>query len=496
VRRSGYLFVVGLAAMAAACAVPLGPGFFVERETLDVRFVAAPQPRLEIRARFELTNAGNAPLDGVEFALPGPGYTFTNARAETAGREIARKEFARDAMGSDFVRLRIRFDAPMPLNAKTTVTVAYDLTHADEGTGARIAAEAFFLPPGNWTPRPLRPAGLFAKGGQRPKKFELNVMAPAGFRVHAGGRPRGTRFARGASQVTHRFRIRDDDPEPYVLSGRFFESSYSAHSVKVLFWTPDPLAQEAVQNAGPPLTATARRLTEMYGPLGTHSTSLYLVFGPRRMAAVNGEPVIGEQSASLRAIYPDAVIHDPSNFGLNAVSHANSCSLGVDMASIWFLSVSTPDRETVGRYMADALALRAGALAGDNCFPAIFGAPTRRERAAKALNEFLNHVARQQEMEKDPRKAPDACSFHEIAKRSRRAQLFVHALEEELSAEAVNRALRRMLQGLRGTTWGENDLRAALEAESGRDLGAFFRAWLHSEDIPADFRTKYSTPQN
>jgi heme oxygenase len=146
--------------------------------------------------------------------------------------------------------------------------------------------------------------------------------------------------------------------------------------------------------------------------------------------------------------------------------------------------------------MADALALRAGALAGDNCFPAIFGAPTRRERAAKALNEFLNHVARQQEMEKDPRKAPDACSFHEIAKRSRRAQLFVHALEEELSAEAVNRALRRMLQGLRGTTWGENDLRAALEAESGRDLGAFFRAWLHSEDIPADFRTKYSTPQN
>jgi hypothetical protein len=74
---------------------------------------------------------------------------------------------------------------------------------------------------------------------------------------------------------------------------------------------------------------------------------------------------------------------------------------------------------------------------------------------------------------------------------SEKALLVLLALEDEVGTAALRRAIRGMVQGLRGSEYGWTDLRAAVEAESGRDLGEFFRRWVNQTGIPEDFRKRY-----
>jgi aminopeptidase N len=53
-----------------------------------------------------------------------------------------------------------------------------------------------------------------------------------------------------------------------------------------------------------------------------------------------------------------------------------------------------------------------------------------------------------------------------------------------------------MLQGLRGSTYGWVDLRVAVEAETGRDMGEFFRRWLNEPGIPENFRKRYEVKKD
>jgi hypothetical protein len=476
------------ALVVAGCAVPLGPGFFIERETLDVRFVPAsaetPAPLLQIRARFELTNTGNSPLDGIEVALPGTGYAFKDLRAEIAGRAIPRMEIVHGARGPDSVRWRLWFDAPLALKAKTTLTISYVLTDAREAISGRIAADAFFLPPGSWTPRPLPPAGLFATGGQRPKKFEMNVSVPPDFRVHAGGKMQRSRSARGASEVTHRFRIREDDVEPYILSGKFFESSYSAHGATVRFWTVGPMAQDIVQRTGSSQTAAISAFTALLGARNKGNKRVLLVY--KSPGGTSGP----KPREALSLVYPDAVVFGDSAPALEKHQGMRKCFVQLALAGMWFYHISKPQPEA--QILSAALEIRTV-----NLLPACEHAWDMN--GSDRSTYIRNMISLEEEIDELIAALPMTQEISETFREGRiqhRIVLFPLALDDELGAETVNRALRRMLQSLRGSTWGEHDLRAALEAESGRDLGAFFRAWLRSDEIPADFRAKYSKPQN
>ncbi|HWQ03653.1 MAG TPA: hypothetical protein VNL38_04160, partial [Candidatus Nitrosotenuis sp.] len=283
--RRHIFFVLVIALFTAACTVPLGPGFFIERETLDARFVPeAPgsPPHLEISARFEISNAGNVPLDAVDIALPGSGYAHAHLRVEVAGRSVEPQGTTR----ADTPVVRVPIEPPLALNAKTVVTVTFALTQADAEIGGRIAADAVFLPPGAWTPRLLPPEKLFAKGGQRPKKFDFNVTVPAEFRVHAGGKAQGTRGGSAASrnrgalpptEVAHRFLLRDDDPEPYLLAGTFSAASFSAHRATITFWTPEPMPPAAIEQSGKRLITAFTRFAELLGPLQKHESRFVFV---------------------------------------------------------------------------------------------------------------------------------------------------------------------------------------------------------------------------
>jgi hypothetical protein len=55
---------------AASCVAPLGPGYTIEKQQIQVQFVLVPSPRIRIEADYQLKNTGNQPLSDLEIRLP------------------------------------------------------------------------------------------------------------------------------------------------------------------------------------------------------------------------------------------------------------------------------------------------------------------------------------------------------------------------------------------------------------------------------------------
>ncbi len=74
-----------------------------------------------------------------------------------------------------------------------------------------------------------------------------------------------------------------------------------------------------------------------------------------------------------------------------------------------------------------------------------------------------------------------------------KAPLFFIALEDAYGEAPVRAGLNRMLTLLRGREVGYDDLRAALEESTGKNLAELFRIWLYGKGIPKVFRERYET---
>jgi aminopeptidase N len=72
-----------------------------------------------------------------------------------------------------------------------------------------------------------------------------------------------------------------------------------------------------------------------------------------------------------------------------------------------------------------------------------------------------------------------------------KSELLFFALEDAAGRENLLRALRHLMKAYYGRRWGADDLRSALEQESGKDLGLLFRQWLVEPGIPDGFRSRY-----
>ncbi len=70
--------------------------------------------------------------------------------------------------------------------------------------------------------------------------------------------------------------------------------------------------------------------------------------------------------------------------------------------------------------------------------------------------------------------------------------LFFIALEDTDGEAPVRAGLAEVVALLRGKEVGYDDLRAAVEHGTGKNLDASFRLWLYSKGIPQDFRDRYA----
>ena len=72
------------------------------------------------------------------------------------------------------------------------------------------------------------------------------------------------------------------------------------------------------------------------------------------------------------------------------------------------------------------------------------------------------------------------------------AALFFVALEDLCGHDNLRAALRDIIHDRAGSDTGYEELRAATESASGKDLAEMFRTWLVQPGIPGDFRARYS----
>jgi hypothetical protein len=84
-------------------------------------------------------------------------------------------------------------------------------------------------------------------------------------------------------------------------------------------------------------------------------------------------------------------------------------------------------------------------------------------------------------------------SWEQEATNAYRAALFLLELEDLAGRESFDRALGRIYAAMAGKEIAVSELRSAIEAETGRDLGEVFRTWLNGPGVPDDFRARYTS---
>lgn len=459
-----------LALVVASCAVPLGPRFYRHRELVEVRYVPAPDARVEVHSTMEIENSGNRPLEFVDVALPGKqSFARSDAEIDFGGYVIEIEELPHKSTGNAPAQnlLRLRLASPWPLQAKSTLRISYTLRASlDSATGAGVGTESFFLDE-NWFPMLLAPEGLFAKGEARQKKCELRVSVPHGYKVHASGKLRGSK-SRGAERE-FRFQVEEDDFLPFVVGGDYLEHRFQGKDQTFLFWTREAIPQHALEHTGRRLVVTSQFFQFMFGQLSPRHTPMV---------------VVEMDSSTLDAtwVLPGSILLSGSK--LRESLRRPPGFLERKLAFAWTERIAQPANAPAAS-LSDALATLAAVSARE-----ARGDPMDWHRyVSDLMTDFDKSRVTFKEKTIPSLRFEDAEEIKTQA--DKKTSLMLLALRQEVSPATLHRAIRHMLQSLRGSTYGWVDFRAAVEAESGRDLGEFFRKWLNETGIPEEFRKRY-----
>lgn len=117
------------------------------------------------------------------------------------------------------------------------------------------------------------------------------------------------------------------------------------------------------------------------------------------------------------------------------------------------------------------------------------GNGARTARVSSYLREYDNALKQAVE------KPLIAVTTHDPVEQRRialaKAPLFFVALEDAYGEESVRRALAQVVGLLHGQEVGYQDIRAALENVTNKDLAPIFRAWLYKPGIPVEFAERY-----
>jgi hypothetical protein len=472
-------FTAVLAAMSlAGCAVPLGPGFNTERQAHELRLEAGQPPRLRVRSIYRLQNTGDRPLDSLAAVLPDAATAGRrNLRVMLDGRELPAQ--SPDAALSR--RIEIPFRPPWPQKSRHELVIEYDLAPLPPGhAGFAVNEGAAHLRHFGWFPRLRPPHHLFAAGGEAPHKVLLSVRVPEGFRVMAGGNPKGVRREKG--EIEHRYEVNDeDDLGPFVVSGRYAETRIKAGDREVLFWTFAPQEPEAARNAAERIAGTYNTYEAAFGALDRRHKQLWIVETPARLAP-RGQREADESPAGIA--FPEGALLNSRAFALGVASESFLELVDHELAHAWFGQrvAARPEADVL---LSEALAEYSSLVAAE----ARGGEPARRRHAALLLrwyDEQARNVAEKLLVDLRPGDPWEKRAFGYS-----KGALFFVALEDEFGKEPVRRGLARLVRALSGDEAGLHELRAALEGETGRSLAEFFRAWLNRTGIPEAFRTRY-----
>ena len=462
------------ALVASGCVQPLGPGFHFDDRQAEIRVSSEAPGSIRFHVIDQLQNAGDRPLRSLEVRLPdGPAFGVQNLRVMIEGAQVSPEH----SSPADARRMRAPFNPEWKQNDGRKIVTEWDLSPRASERGTIVAsADGFFVADETALPLWQTPPGVFARGGANPDKLILTVYAPQDFRVLAPGKL--LKPGRDGTQSVRRFAI---DPKndflPYVVAGRYQEKIVESRQGSVQFWTVHPLDGVAAQGAADRLSTSMKTLTEYFGSAAGKAT-VRIAESPVELPSEFGAS--GDLGGGS---FPQGALLDSRAFQQGLAGESVLQLAEYELARTWFGWRVRPRPE------AQILMGRGMGLVGLVTAAEGRGPDQRRAMIASLIDRY--DQARAIAPDKRLMEPPVGYSRAERISTGYRGALFIVALEDFCGHDNLREALRDVVHDRAESDTGYEELRAAAESASGKDLAEMFRVWLIQPGIPDDFRARY-----
>ena len=460
--------------------MPLAPQYQIVKQTFDIRFVSGPNPEVKIHNVYTLQNTGTADLDFIDVVFPAAKiYGRTNLSVESGGRPLVPAELPLEYQQDSPGALRLQFESRWPQKDKRDLIVDYSFSSPKAG-GQEFALgpQTFHLGARGWLPVFLPPNHLLAATPGRPQKLSYTVRVPSDFTVLARGSAASRK--QDGSDTIYRFDLDPRDLGAYVVAGRYTPSNQQGKSPDAIFWTLKNLGQDSASPSNR-FAAAWGVLQKNFGEIDKRVTAPYIVEAPTLV----GDDTFSGDAAF--AAFPGGVLINSAALGLGADNEIFTERVERGLARTWFDDALQP-APFAALALGDGLPSYATIVIDE----AAGGDTARRKRIAALLNSYDEARSQLQAPEKSvvTTLSTDPLEQRRIAEA--KAPLLFVVLEDSCGASSVRTGLAQAIELLRGKEVSINDVRAAIEYTTGRNLAETFRVWLYNPGIPPDFRARYS----
>jgi hypothetical protein len=454
---------------AASCAVPLGPGYTIEKQQVRVRFASKPEPRIRIEADYHLKNTGNQPLSELEMRLPGRRrFRYEQPSASWRGAALTPETSPDNPRDT-----RLTFREPWRKSSRQILRLSVEYVPANQGeTNISFSEDAFFLPAAGWSPELLPAKGIFSTGGVPPKVWELLVTVPEGFQIHTSGAAKKT--ARKNGEFTVLAEQGREDPYPFIVAGRYNSAEIGRGSEKMHLWTRQTLEPVGLREASDGLARVMAAYDASFGERGKESSQTWIVECPvaegcfTKLNPVTAK-LLGEKDEGTTA---EMISGDTMMVDLSGGTPKLAAAAAPSLASSWLGYAQNP-----GFFEQELPLALLPAFAASIGRDAVEGENARRETIRNALRLI---PADGKPHQPETRAVVRAKSF-----------LFFYGLQDRYGQEAFRKATEHMLYARRGKGFELDDLIAAFEEETHQNVAEFVRQWMKQPGVPEDFRARY-----
>ncbi len=461
---------------AASCTVSVAPAYRIIKESLEIQFVSGQTPELHVRASYTLENYGNSDLASIDVILPDrKSYGPNGLLVKVNGHETTPAELSATPGEGVANKFRVPFDPSWNQKQRRDLVIEYTFASPEEsGANIGLSPASFHVVSRDWFPSPQPPAHVLSPFPASPERVIYTVQVPASFILLAGGKQIGR--TKNREDIKYRFELRNGDPAPFIVAGRYADSCSNNRTCAAAFWTLEPLKVDPAA-AEEQIASAWNILQKNFGPLGKTSLVPHVVESPGlhhlRDDMPAAIPFFGGVLVNPRAI----------SEGVQGGDFLDLVTLA--LANNWFgVQIYSPN-SAVG--VSEGLSEYAVIVIDQ----ARHGDSARNGRVLSFLKQYDTACKEAVEKPLIAITLSDPVEQRRIA--LAKAPLFFIALEDAYGGEPVRRGLAQVVGLLRGQDVRFQDLRAALENVTNKDLVPIFRAWLYKPGIPAGFREKYQS---
>ncbi len=476
--RLAPLAALAILISSAACTVPLAPGYAITKESREIQFVSGAAPELKIRGQFSMVNSGTSKLNFIDVVVPvEKTFGMNDLHVEVNGHEVNAVPLPTELQYDHPHTLRIPLESTWEQKQRRELLIEYVLrSPEDPGSQITLSPKTFSLGFRGWFVVLQPPDHALSPFPKRPDKTLVTIRSPSNFLLLS----RGTRIGvkKVGDEMETRYMLRVKDLAPFAVGGQYIGGSSSrSENGSVVFWTLEPLKGDATTSAQR-IDSAWNVMQNDFGPLDKNISGPHVAESPELRNHLTGE------RGPAAAAFPGGALVSSAALALGINNEEFLDKVTHAIAHDWFGEQIYP-APFAALGLGEGLPEYATIVVDE----ASKGEAGRRKRIVEYLREYDEALAKAVEIPLGVAKLTDPPEQRAIS--IAKAPLFFIALEDQCGEGPVRAGLKRIVSLLRGQEVGYNEIRSAVEQESGKDLAEFFRTWLYESGIPKDFRAKY-----